>query len=110
MEVYRRFINKEDQSSNVEKENIKKHGSYGALLFDNRWKEKRAMILERDGNKCVICGFDEKLEVHHRQYHYLIEMKKFKVPWDYSEKLLITLCNSCHQRGHSKFKVPIIYL
>ncbi|KLT65282.1 hypothetical protein AB669_13705 [Pedobacter sp. BMA] len=87
-----------------------KHGSYGALLFDRRWKDKRAIILSRDNNRCIICKQDISLEVHHRQYHYITSQKKFKVPWDYSDNLLITLCNSCHQRGHSKFKVPIIYI
>ncbi|AOM80938.1 hypothetical protein BFS30_21460 [Pedobacter steynii] len=87
-----------------------KHGSYGALLFDRRWKDKRSSILIRDNNKCVICGFAEGLQVHHRQYLYVTALKKFKSPWDYSDKTLITLCNSCHQRGHSKFKVPIIYI
>ncbi|KIO78320.1 hypothetical protein TH53_04320 [Pedobacter lusitanus] len=85
-----------------------KHGSYGALLFDKRWKDKRSIILTRDLNQCVICGLTDNLQVHHRQYHYLTALKKFKAPWQYSDKTLITLCNSCHQRGHSKFKVPII--
>ena len=30
------------------------HGSYRELLFDERWREKRMHILERDGYKCTI--------------------------------------------------------
>jgi hypothetical protein len=86
------------------------HGTYGALLFDKRWKEKRNEILTRDNNKCVICNRDEKLQVHHRQYQYIKALKKFKAPWDYENHLLITLCESCHSRGHNKFKIPNVYI
>jgi hypothetical protein len=111
MKGYRRYtsaINEQPEIGELKRPEV--HGSYGYLLFDKRWKEKRAIILNRDINRCINCGNDENLEVHHRQYHYIISLKKFKAPWEYSEKMLITLCNTCHQRGHSKFKVPIIYL
>lgn len=110
MEQYRRYIN---ITQNLEKEKQPVpdfHGSYGALLFDKRWKDKRAKILTRDLNKCIICSLKDDLQVHHRQYHYVKSLKKFKAPWQYSDDILITLCSSCHQKGHSKFKVPIIYL
>jgi 5-methylcytosine-specific restriction endonuclease McrA len=87
-----------------------KHGSYGALLFREEWKRKRKEILERDNNKCVICDSTQNIVVHHRQYVFIKERQSFKDPWDYDNSLLITLCRSCHQRGHTKFEVPIIYL
>jgi hypothetical protein len=86
------------------------HGTYGALLFDDRWKKRRVEILERDNFMCRVCGKKENLHVHHRQYHFIQSIKQFKPPWDYSSDLLLTLCESCHSRGHSKFKVPSIYL
>lgn len=86
------------------------HGSYGGLLFDARWREKRAKILERDGGRCVICSGTDELHVHHRQYHFDKAKGAYKVPWDYADHLLITLCKSCHGRGHSKFKIPILTL
>lgn len=86
------------------------HGSYGPLLFRKEWKDKRAAILARDGHKCVICSTTENLQVHHRQYHYVIATKEFKPPWDYDDKLLISLCENCHQRGHAKFTVPTIQI
>jgi hypothetical protein len=86
------------------------HGTYGALLFDKRWSAKRLEILQRDNNRCVICEDDEKLQVHHRQYHFVIALSRFKAPWDYENYLLITMCESCHGRGHSKYKVPTIYV
>lgn len=90
------------------KELTETHGSYGALILHPNWKSKRKEIIERDKYKCVICGSGEGLQVHHRQYHFIKALQKFKVPWDYAGHLLITLCTSCHGRGHSKFKVPSI--
>ncbi|MCD8740183.1 hypothetical protein LT679_06170 [Mucilaginibacter roseus] len=84
------------------------HGTYGGLLFDERWKSKRAQILLRDQNKCIICKRSEELQVHHRQYHFNKNQNQFSPPWQYPNNLLITLCKSCHQRGHAKFKVPTL--
>jgi len=86
------------------------HGTYGGLLFDQRWKNKRVIILERDGHKCVVCKQSSSLQVHHRQYHFITSSKQFKAPWDYEDHLLITLCENCHKKGHRTFKVPTINL
>lgn len=87
---------------------VQSHGSYGHLLFDERWRSKRASILKRDNFKCVVCAESNELQVHHRQYHFSKMENQFKVPWDYDDRLLITLCKGCHNKGHSKFKVPTI--
>lgn len=97
-------------TENVPMVNEPAHGSYGGLLFDPRWKLKRAEIMARDNGCCVICEGKDELLVHHRQYHFVKAENAFKVPWDYPGELLITLCKSCHQRGHSKFKVPILFI
>jgi hypothetical protein len=86
------------------------HGSYGALLFDERWKSKRHEILQRDNYMCRICKESKNLHVHHRQYHYIRSANQFKPPWEYTSNLLITLCSNCHSRGHNKFKVPNIQI
>lgn len=86
------------------------HGTYGALLFDPRWRQKRQEILKRDGHACYICNTQEELQVHHRQYHWLSNDQAFKMPWEYEDHLLLTLCNNCHKRGHNQYKVPIINL
>lgn len=110
--VYRRFI---QADKNLGKANLEtsfldtpSHGTYGALLFRTEWKIKREEILKRDSKRCVICNRTDTLQIHHRQYHFVVRENKFKMPWDYSTNLLITLCESCHRRGHSKYKVPII--
>lgn len=82
------------------------HGGYGAALFDPRWKSKRKEILTRDNHQCLICKSDKYLQVHHRQYHFSTTLNAFKNPWEYANYLLITLCESCHQKGHKMYKVP----
>lgn len=82
------------------------HGSYGALLFNPKWKEKRKKILERDGFHCIVCGSMENLEVHHKQYHVTPDGLKY-APWNYDDKFLVTICKKCHQSGHTKFKIPV---
>jgi len=84
------------------------HGTYGNLLFDPQWKEKRKIILRRDAYCCVVCGGRNDLQVHHRQYHFVVSVNQFKLPWEYEDHLLITLCETCHKKGHNKYKVPTI--
>lgn len=84
------------------------HGSYGALLFHPRWKSKRKEILARDKHRCTHCKSDKSLQIHHRQYHFIVSQQRFRLPWEYPDHLLITLCESCHNRGHNKYNVPTI--
>ncbi|OAV65302.1 hypothetical protein Barb6XT_02476 [Bacteroidales bacterium Barb6XT] len=86
------------------------HGSYREKLFDKRWQAKREAILKRDTRCCIICGSSEKLMVHHKQYHFIKRLNIHSDPWDYNDKYLVTLCHSCHTRGHDKFKIPIKYI
>lgn len=83
------------------------HGTYRELLFNPKWAEKRYRILKRDGFKCRNCGATEHLVVHHKQYHFNVRLNKKSDPWDYDDKYLVTLCESCHKRGHYKYKIPM---
>lgn len=82
--------------------------AYQNLLGDVRWKAKTIQIKKRDKNSCRNCGDYKNLQVHHRQYHFVNSLKKFKNPWDYPNDILITLCKTCHDSGHKQFKVPTI--
>lgn len=86
--------------------------SYRELLFRAEWKEKRLHILQRDNYTCQFCGCVDKnqLQVHHRQYHYVIRLGVLKAPWDYPDRCLITICKQCHDKGHAQYKIPIIKL
>lgn len=65
---------------------------YAAKWKDPRWQQKRLLIMERDGWTCQRCGDKEStLSVHHRYYIPGAD------PWDYPDKALVTLCESCHE-------------
>lgn len=76
------------------------------MLLTERWKQKREQILERDNRQCRNCGFANNLQVHHRQYHINSKTGFKREPWDYDNKYLVTLCNSCHEAGHQQYQVP----
>ncbi|MGB3616547.1 MAG: hypothetical protein WBA12_00375 [Catalinimonas sp.] len=84
--------------------------AYRKQLLDPRWQHKRAEIMERDRNACVHCRAEHRLEVHHKQYHFVRTLASFKAPWEYEAHLLVTLCERCHRRGHELFKVPVKYV
>lgn len=110
-EQYKRFVDRDDSINRPiapGQSGSSSHGSYGKKLFDPRWRMKRSEILARDNNSCVVCRAFEDLEVHHRQYHFVLRRNQFKDPWEYSDELMVTLCKICHQRGHAKYKVPTI--
>lgn len=90
---------------------MKDYVRYNEKLFDPRWKEMSKRILDRDNHRCVICGRSEgKLQVHHKRYHFIKQLQCHVDPWDYDDKYLITLCESCHRRGHARYKVPVKYI
>lgn len=54
----------------------------------------RKQILIRDNHRCVLCGCEEDLEVHHMQA-LVYEGKS-------TEENLITLCSECHKYAPEK--------
>lgn len=76
---------------------------YKDKLKDSRWLAKRQAILARDSFRCVICGSNNGLNVHHSAYIYGRE------PWEYDNKYLVTLCHECHAKLHGKYVVKQTY-
>jgi hypothetical protein len=75
---------------------------YPKLLEPAEWNEKRACILARDEFKRRKCGRPDTshgLQVHHE--HYIVG----RLPWEYPEVLLVTICDSCHDKLHDQHKV-----
>ena len=65
---------------------------------DPRWRGLRLLVLKRDKNRCVHCGYSgKKLVVHHRRYNG-------KYLWDTHPDYLITLCDKCHSKEHELIK------
>lgn len=105
--MYRRYTRSADGQ---QEKDLPAHGSFGTALLHPLWKKKRAQILARDQNKCVVCHRADGLQVHHRQYHFIQQFNQYKQPWEYDTDLLVTLCETCNQKGHSKYAVPTIIL
>jgi len=71
--------------------------TYSEKLRDPRWQKKRLSVLERDNFTCRMC-FDttETLNVHHISYN--------NEPWETEDRLLITLCETCHNQETEDLK------
>jgi 5-methylcytosine-specific restriction endonuclease McrA len=65
--------------------------AYINSLKTPEWTNKRNEIYKRDNYKCVICGANKNLSVHH--LYYLPET----MPWEYDNEGLITVCNDHHK-------------
>lgn len=64
---------------------------YNVYLKSDHWKKVRQETLDRDGHRCVICGGQNSLNVHHLRYDYT----GCEYPSD-----LVTLCEQCHGELH----------
>lgn len=75
--------------------------TYKELLLDWRWGKRISEIKERDAWDCVFCNKEfllqkdlfpnnNNLQVHHLRYF------KDRMPWDYEDCYLVTLCEVCH--------------
>lgn len=64
--------------------------TYSEKLKDPRWQRKRTEVLNRDDFTCRDCG-DKTKTVHVHHCHY-----EKGEPWEIDSRLLLTLCESCH--------------
>ena len=79
----------------------KSQAVYREYLKHPKWIEKAFEIKERDNFCCQEChayinGLENGnyLDVHHIQY------LPSRMPWEYPNDLLITLCRRCHKAVH----------
>jgi hypothetical protein len=73
---------------------------YSQKLRDARWQKIRLEVFERDNWRCQSpdCRSPKStsLHVHHRQY------LPNREPWEYPLDKLITYCEPCHEKQHSR--------
>jgi len=73
---------------------------YAALLASPHWQRRRLEIMARDEWTCQSCGAtEEQLHVHHLEY-------RPGPPWSAQDADLVTVCDSCHSKAHSKEPMP----
>jgi hypothetical protein len=70
---------------------------YATYMRSRAWRQRRAMILDRDGHRCQSCGSTSRLTVHHLTYERLGNEN-----WGD----LVTLCQGCHDWVHGKQRRP----
>ena len=70
----------------------KRQLKYRAYLATEHWASLRLAALARDGGKCIRCGEEERLQVHHRVYRGRYE--------DSVLEDVETLCRKCHRLEH----------
>lgn len=64
---------------------------YNEYLLSARWREKRAMVLERDQYICQGCRSQKATVVHHLTYKHAGDELLFE---------LTSVCGDCHQKAH----------
>lgn len=72
-----------------------KHMPYEEYLKTPEWAEKRELVLERDGHRCMLCNTRENLHVHHRTY----ARRGYEELED-----LVTLCKEDHEHFHQRMR------
>lgn len=73
--------------------------NYPNQLSDPRWLDRRREVRERHKNTCQHCGHtDKQLHVHHIAYYGGL------MAWEYPDRMLILLCDSCHDNEHANMK------
>ena len=60
---------------------------YNAYLRTPEWREKRKLVLIRDGHRCTACSTAEAEEVHHITYRHAFNEPLFD---------LTAVCSACH--------------
>ena len=89
----------DDYYSNQEKERKRKYQEdrkewfegYSEYLKSDKWKIKRAKVLERDNNICKACETNKATQVHHLSYQFVFDEPLFD---------LIAICTLCHDKIH----------
>lgn len=68
-------------------------GYYSEYILSAEWRDKRNMVLERDGYLCQGCLRNKATQVHHLTYEHL----GCEFMWE-----LVSVCDECHRRFHGK--------
>lgn len=66
------------------------------FLYTIYWKDVRFNVLYEHGWKCLFCGTEDNLQIHHRTYkNHGLEHKR-----EVQQKDLMIACETCHKKIH----------
>lgn len=68
--------------------------TYAQKLKLPQWRQRRCERIEKAEHCCSACGGHESI-VGALQVHHVIYLRG-REPWEYSDELLLVLCESCH--------------
>lgn len=88
----RRLVPSKQRSVAVSQPSRDRSISYQEYLHTEWWFRRRRRALRLAGWKCVRCGDDSQLEVHHLSYKNL---------WKERDDDLEVLCSDCHYGKHA---------
>lgn len=92
-EFISRFIDNKEEFPVEAVKSIILHMPYADFLETPYWKAIAKYVKDRDGNRCVKCGSDRRLHVHHLNYqHHGDELHHLED--------LICVCRNCHKEIH----------
>ena|SRR5215472_2095593 len=74
-----------------ERENQDWWERYSAYLTSPAWRQRRQLVLVRDGGQCQGCLSALAVHVHHLTYKHVTDELLFE---------LVALCEECHQKVH----------
>ena len=66
--------------------------NYEDYLRSDHWRVTRKKRMDLDGQRCVVCGSGENLNVHHLRYDHLGH--------EDIDQDIVTLCHRCHTTLH----------
>ncbi|HMM97434.1 MAG TPA: group II intron reverse transcriptase/maturase [Anaerolineales bacterium] len=61
--------------------------------YGENWTDTRDEIRQRDGQRCALCGSQDRVEVHH--------VRKHKGNSEHNPNRLIALCAKCHRKARN---------
>lgn len=97
-EMYSAFYQKRTQRQNEQaqerREQIRSNWmkDYNKYLDSSAWREKRALVLKRDGYVCQCCLNSRATQVHHKSYQF-VDLKGSEPAFD-----LVAICSPCHEK------------
>lgn len=72
---------------------------YRAQLRTLKWKNFRTKMFAFLGKRCVICGTDKRLQLHHKWYI------DGRAAWEYTSKDMAVMCRKDHIAYHKEFEI-----
>ena len=62
-------------------------------LYGETWTDARDEVRQRDGERCALCGSQDRVEVHH--------IRKHKGNNEHNPERMIALCATCHRKARN---------